>query len=270
MKHFFTILLAITCVPFANADDPVKIPFDTIKTRHMVVEVKINDKGPYRMIFDTGAPATLLSQKAARDSGVLTGKPNPFALFGSMGQKKIKNLKFGDLSLDGLDAMVLDHPIVEALAKAVDQPLEGIIGFNVFGRYDLTIDYQAKLLTLAPGKYQPIDMMQSMMKIMTKSIKEAERIPVHGPKGMLGMRVGKAKDDGEPGIDIEEVFEAGPAAKAGLKVGDRLLTINGRWTDQVADCFEAMTFAQPAAAVRLEIVRAGKKQVLRAEPTTGF
>ena len=270
MKHFFTILLAITCVPFANADDPVKIPFDTIKTRHMVVEVKINDKGPYRMIFDTGAPTTLLSQKAAREAGVVTEKKNAFALFGSMGQKKIKNLKFGDLSLDGLDTMVLDHPIVEALAKAIDQPLDGIIGFNVFGRYDLTIDYQTKTLTLAPGKYQPIDMMQSMMKIMMPSVKDLERIPVLGPKGLLGIRVGKAKDDAEPGVNIDEVFDDGPAAKAGLKVGDRLLTINSRWTDQVADCFEAMSFAQPAAEVRMEFVRDGKKQVLRAKSAVGF
>ena len=36
----------------------------------MVVNVKINGKGPYRLIFDTGAPFTLINNKIAKEAEV--------------------------------------------------------------------------------------------------------------------------------------------------------------------------------------------------------
>src|SRR5262249_457786 len=52
-----------------NAKPEVKtvtVPFELLKTQHMVVEAKINGKGPYRLIFDTGAPVNLLNNKVAK------------------------------------------------------------------------------------------------------------------------------------------------------------------------------------------------------------
>ncbi len=37
----------------------------------MVVRARINGKGPFRLIFDLGAPITLLSNQAAEASGVI-------------------------------------------------------------------------------------------------------------------------------------------------------------------------------------------------------
>ena len=44
----------------ARADDqpkvkPVVVPFELLPSGHMTVMVKVNGKGPYRLIFDTGA-----------------------------------------------------------------------------------------------------------------------------------------------------------------------------------------------------------------------
>src|SRR5262245_47470876 len=75
----------------ARADEaletkPVTVPFGLLKTQHMTVEVKINGKGPYRLIFDTGAPVTLINNKVAKEAGVLPKnfKQPLFAIFGSM------------------------------------------------------------------------------------------------------------------------------------------------------------------------------------------
>ena len=46
------------------------VPFEMLPTNHMLVEARINDKGPYRLIFDLGAPITLLSNRASEGSGV--------------------------------------------------------------------------------------------------------------------------------------------------------------------------------------------------------
>ena len=50
--------------------EPVKVPFDLLKTQHMTVMVKVNGAGPFRLIFDTGAPVTLLSNKVAKAGGL--------------------------------------------------------------------------------------------------------------------------------------------------------------------------------------------------------
>src|SRR3954463_14733071 len=75
---------------------PVTVPFELLKTGHMAVMVKVNGKGPYRLIFDTGAPITLLNNKIAKEAGLLKDVPRPlFTLFGSMGEVKVKALQVG-------------------------------------------------------------------------------------------------------------------------------------------------------------------------------
>src|SRR5262245_42098709 len=74
---------------------PAKVPFELLASKHMAVNVTINGKGPYRLIFDTGAPITLLSNKAAQEAGVLPkdARPPLLALFGAMGQFPIQTLE---------------------------------------------------------------------------------------------------------------------------------------------------------------------------------
>src|SRR5262245_23615083 len=109
-------------LPARAADEqpakPVAVPFELLPSRHMLVEVKINGKGPYQLIFDTGAPVMLINNKLAKDAGVITAKtPKPlFAPFGSAGQFAIKSLELGGLKADNVQAVVMDHPTVEAIA----------------------------------------------------------------------------------------------------------------------------------------------------------
>ena len=63
---------------------PVTVPFELLRSGHMALQVKVNGKGPYRLIFDTGAPVTLLNNKVAKEAGLLKGVATPaFTLFGA-------------------------------------------------------------------------------------------------------------------------------------------------------------------------------------------
>lgn len=236
---------------------PLRVPFDLLKTQHMVVDVKINGKGPYRLIFDTGAPINLINNKVAKAAGVLPKdfKAPPFALFGSVGQFKINSLELGDVKAEGLQTMVMDHPTVAAISKALG-PIEGIVGFSFFARYRTTIDYQAKVMTFVPVKFDPPDMMQNMMKLVLTRNPKAQR--VLAPAAQWGFRVGKDAADGEPGVPVREVLAGGAAEKGGLKAGDRLLTLDGRWTDSVNDCYAAAAQVPAGTAARLVVRRDGK------------
>jgi hypothetical protein len=265
MQHCLAGILIVALPSFTvraqeEIAKPAAVPFEMLKSQHMAVQVKVNGKGPYRLIFDTGAPVTLLSNKVAKEAGVFPEKfrPSPFAFFGSQGQFKIKDLEMGELKVANVDTMVMDHPTVAAMASALG-PIEGIVGFNVFAKHRTTIDYQAKSMTFVPVNFQPVDMMKQMMSVMLAAPAERARSKVLAPAGLLGIRVVKKVEDRDPGVDIAEVFAGSPAAAAGLKAGDRLLTLDGRWTDSVEDCYQAAARLQPGTLTRAEVVRDGKK-----------
>ena len=247
------------------------VPFDTIKTQHMVINVKINGKGPYRVIFDTGAPDSLVSNKVAKEAELIPKefKRPPIALFGSMGQFKMKTLEAGDLKAENLSVMVIDHPTVQALAGAVG-PIEGIIGFTFFGRYRMTIDYEKKLMTFTPVKYTPPDTMQAMMKKLLAPRSERERATILAPGGLFGLRVDKDAKDEEPGVAVQGVLADTPASAAGLKEGDRLLTLDSRWTDTVVDAYYAASRVRPGTTVPAVVLREGKRVELKITARAGL
>lgn len=155
----------------------------------MAIQVKINDKGPYRLIFDTGAPTNLVNNKVAKEAGLLEKGDKTAPLFGaSMNAKTIKKLEIGGLKLEGMTTMVMDHPTVSAIAEAVG-PVEGIVGFPFFARYKMTIDYEKKEMTLTPNGYIPGDAMAGMMeKLMGGASGKKAEPNVLAPGGGVGLR----------------------------------------------------------------------------------
>jgi hypothetical protein len=183
-----------------------------------------------------------------------------------MGQFKIDSVEIGDVKVKNLQTQVMDHPTVTAMASAVG-PLEGIIGFNFFAKYRMTIDYQAKEMTFVPVDFEPKDMMANMMKMLMNPKKTAK---VLAPAGQWGFRPAKDKDDAEAGVNVAEVHAGTAAARAGLMAGDRLLTLDGRWTDSVADCFAAAAAVKPGVSATLRIRRDGKERDLTVKVAPGL
>jgi hypothetical protein len=246
---------------------PAEVPFDLLKTQHMVVSIKVNGKGPYRVIFDTGAPIMLLNNKVAKEAGIFPKNFRQpfFAPFGSMGDFKIKTLELGDLKVHDIKTIVMDHPTVALISKALG-PIEGIVGFSFFARFRMTIDYQIKVMSFVPTKFDPPDMMKNVLKML----RPGNRTQVLAPAGQWGFQVHKSDEDEEPGVTVKQVLSGSPAEKAGLKAGDRLLTLSGRWTDTLADCYIAASYVQPGAEAVLLVRRNGEERQLKVKVATGL
>jgi hypothetical protein len=258
-------------VPAKADEKPIVVPFELLKSRHMAIQVKINGKGPYRMIFDTGAPTNLLNNKIAKETGLLGKGDKGAGLFGaSMGAKTIRTFEVGGVKLEGMGTMVMDHPTVAAIAEVVG-PVEGLVGYPFFARYKMTIDYQTKEMTLTPNGHQPGDAMQGLMnKLMANSSGKKVEPAVVAPAAVWGFTVEKDKDDDDAGVKVTDVFANSAAAAGGLKVGDRLLTLDGRWTDTVGDTFVAASGVKPGKAAALVVVRDGKEVKLTVTPGKGL
>lgn len=281
------VLAGLVAVPSAFADDPpaklkptaedkaksdakpVVVPFELLKSRHMAVDVKINGTGPYRLIFDTGAPTNLINNRLAKEAGVLKKDEKPaVALFGMGGAKSMDTLEIGGVKLEKVPVMVMDHPTVAAISKALG-PIDGIVGFPFFARYKTTVDYQKKEVTFTPNGYEPADAIKALMDRMMAGSKGKPEPRVVGSQGVWGFAVDKASDDEAEGVTVKEVLKGTPAAASGLKVGDRLLTLDGRWTDSEADTLTAASLVTPGRAVAVVVRRDGKDVKLTVTPAKG-
>src|SRR5262249_31323277 len=127
--------------------------------------------------------------------------------------------------------------------------LDGIIGFTFYARYKMSIDYEKKLMTFEPNNYEPGNVMQMLEKKLSAPPSERMAPRILAPSALLGIRVEKAKEDKAAGVTVKDVLADSPAAAAGLKAGDRLLTLDGRWTDSVTDTYIAATQLQPGSSV---------------------
>ena len=107
-------------------------------------------------------------------------------------------------------------------------------------------------------------------------------VALAGPAASLGLAflfacvvwfVGRPVSEAETTNQIGYVMEGGPAARAGLKVGDRILAVNGhpvkringmgRMGDSVA--WNVAVSSAPVIPIRFE--RDGKEQIVEVEPT---
>lgn len=280
MRTAFTLALACGLAAPVVAQEPkgdekpkaeaIVVPFELLSSRHMAVQVKLNGKGPYRLVFDTGAPMNLINNKIAKESGVIDAKTKRpgFAPFGAMpNAQTVKVLEVGPAKLEGVSTMVMDHPTVAAISEALG-PIDGIIGFPFFARYAMTVDYQKRELTLVPNDYKPGDYLQGLMEKMMNA-QQSKDPAVLAPAAVWGLVVGKEKDDEAAGVVVEKVLDGGAAAAAGLKPGDRLLTVNGRWTDTVADTFTAAGSVKPGKEAAVVVRRDGQEVKLTVKPAKG-
>jgi hypothetical protein len=252
-------------------EKPIIVPFETLQSGHMAVKIKVNGKGPYRVIFDTGAPIHLFNNKLAKEADLLKDAPKSIVPFlGTIAEVKVKELRVGSAGAADQHAIVMDHPLVELMSRKLGL-LYGIVGYPFFARYRMAIDYQAETLTLVPNGHKPANVLRSLestlMQLMTAGDQPAK---VLSPAAQWGLTARKKVDDDETGVDIQDVLASSAAAEAGLKAGDRLLTIDGRWTDSLTDLYEIASHLKPGTMVPLVVRRAGKEMQLRIKLRAGL
>jgi hypothetical protein len=130
------------------------VPF-TLVNNHIYVDAKLNGKGPYRLLCDTGGanvvkPA-VARQLGLRSEGALEGK-GAGEQSEDIGLVKIERVAIGDAVIERQLFAVFD---LEKLEPAEGAPMPGLVGYEVFKRFVVRIDYGRGLLTLTlPSSFQ--------------------------------------------------------------------------------------------------------------------
>ncbi|MDJ0837695.1 MAG: retropepsin-like aspartic protease [Acidobacteriota bacterium] len=147
-------------------------------TRHehgMVVGARINGKGPFYFVVDTGAAATVISDKVAEQSGLVpTGKKAH--VVGISGKRMHAWVgRATDLSVSGAKARQMEI-MVRDIKGLNEQGLAGLLGQDFLGRFHVNIDNKGQKITLAlPGEGKP-PVVSSEEKLMREILDQPDRL----------------------------------------------------------------------------------------------
>lgn len=137
----------------------ITIPIE-IYNNLIIVPVVLNGKLPLKFILDTGVRTTILTEKAFSDFLHLT-YARKYTISGPGGVKLIDAYITNNVSIDmpgihgeGHAMLVLDQDYLE-LRNYLGTDVHGILGYELFSRFVVQIDYDNKILTLMlPGRFK--------------------------------------------------------------------------------------------------------------------
>ena len=121
------------------ASSTVIVPLVGTKTLPLV-EARLNGKGPYRLLVDTGADVTLLQMRVADELKLPVLRPGTTSKLLALERLTIGGATFVDLVVG---------------AKSWNENIDGVIGFNLFAELLLTFDYPRQRLALRKGVLPP-------------------------------------------------------------------------------------------------------------------
>ena len=143
-------------ISFADGSNRATVPF-RLQNNHIVTDVRINGQGPFNVILDTGGMAMLTPATAkaltiaSHGSAAVTGVGSEVD---SGGFAHGITFEIGGVTLRGQNPLVADMEAPQPVRTA----LQGMLGYELFRRIIVQVDYRDQTLTLIdPAKFDHAD-----------------------------------------------------------------------------------------------------------------
>ena len=264
-------LASLCLAPSARAGEPAtpaaksfQVPYRLTKPKHILVRAKINGKGPYNFIVDTGAPALFVAVPVADKVGVKADDKgwstfDRFEIEGGVVLTKLKGRVETPPQVEGMNGLGL-----------AGVELHGMIGYNVLARYRMEIDFTRDKMVWTPLDYKMkapvslggrkggaggIDLLGGILKSVGSLLGTKASPPVR-LRGFLGVEL----KDGDDNPIVQAVLADGPAGKAGLKAGDHITHVQGRTVLDTQDVDRFLRRLNPGDSIKLTVQRGDDKK----------
>jgi hypothetical protein len=168
----FSLLITLTFVPVvlrAQAPDlraretfsigeESSFPFE-FRTGMIFVPVRLNGSKPLSFVLDTGSARMLIDRTLADRLG-LKRSGQGSVQGGGAGRIPIEFVQNVDLGLPGLESTGYEFSTadVQPLQASLGAKVDGILGYELFKRFVVTVDYESRTVTLMrPGSFHASD-----------------------------------------------------------------------------------------------------------------
>jgi hypothetical protein len=270
------VLVGATHAP-AHADDakptPIAVPYRLTPTQHVLVRVKLNGKGPFNFILDTGAPALFVAKKPAEKAG---------AVADARGWSRFDRLEVeGGVVFEPAMGLVQDLFQLEGMngMGLAGVELHGVIGYNLLARFRIEFDFTRDKLHWTKLNFEPqalarmggrsapggLDAIGGILKFLGGFLGLKANFAVE-PRGFLGAEF--SSDDDK--LIVRRLLPGGPADNSGLRVGDHLSKIAGDDVSSIDDVAKRLGQLPAQSRLKLTVLRDGKEIPLAIELGKGL
>lgn len=270
MRLALIVALLLSTVPLAAQEAPsatksaearpegkaVRVPYRLTPTKHVLVRAKLNGRGPFNFIVDTGAPALFVSPEAARKAELQPDEEG----WATVGRLEVE----GGALLEKQEARVQEPPQLTGM-NMVGLPgvrLDGVFGYGILARFRIEIDLTRRAMVWTPLGYEPLPLvplqelargngpggaaappavppmaapaapeqpakppelaaLEKLPNLLGSLVPKKVEVPVV-PRAFLGFEL--APGAGVP--RVVRVLPQSPAARAGVAVGDRITHVS--------------------------------------------
>jgi hypothetical protein len=252
------------------------VPYRLTEAQHVLVRAKINGKGPFNFIIDTGAPALFVATSVCKKLGIEKGKDgwgtfDRLEIEGGVVELKAKGRVETPFQIEGMNAL--------GLAGA---DLHGIIGYNLLARYRMEFDFTKDKMAWTRLDFDPglpkamgkagapggLDAMGTILKLAGMFMGKAPA-PKLVFRGFLGVDFGPAGGK-DGGVVINSVLAKGPADLAGLQPGDRITHFQSEEIQGLDDLYPLLAKVRAGQTARFTISRKDKSQKITVKVGEGL
>lgn len=226
----------------------VPMPYERIGDGKIGVRARLPGvRDTLLMLLDTGATKTVFFDRSLARLGhperrwpSLRGLKSP-TLYGETDLELVRVPRLSllgaaqPLVVDRMDAGIIQGGLAEALTRALDREVAGLIGFSLTRRFRLVIDLRERVLWWTPRE-------------VAADLRPFEYSSV-------GLQL--AREDGR--LRVVSVAAGSPAARAGIRPGDVLRAIDGQSVDALSlDQVGPRLEGRPGTALRLTLSRGSR------------
>ncbi len=243
---------------------PALVPYRLTDTHHTLVRVKINGKGPFNFVVDTGCPVMLISEPVGKKLGLDKGWAilDSLELEGGLELKKVKARIETPFQIEGMNGMGL-----------AGVELHGLMGYTVLAKFKMDFDFTKKQMLWTPVKTEPLppqalkgakgtdggmDTIVAIMRFVT-ALAGIGPPPPPQPRGFFGFEL----DQGDKLVRVARVLADSPAAKAGLQKGDVIVRVESSDVAAVSEVLERVSKITAGKSLNITIERGKEKHELK-------
>jgi hypothetical protein len=247
--------------PAPDVGKSYRVPYKLTDTNHALVRARVNGKGPFNFLVDTGAPALFLGTEAAAKVGLEPSRTDFWTV--------VDDIEFeGGARLKGMKARVEDLFQLEGM-NALGLPgarIDGVLGFTVLARYRIEMDPTSDRMTWTRLDFEPKEPFVPPGRRDNAAPPEVKALNAFGPIARLAAGiVGKQPEEqlhprGLLGIELDgariaRVLPGTAAARADVRAGDVLVKLNGRVVGTSKAAHEAAASIKVGDRVALRVLR---------------
>jgi hypothetical protein len=243
------------------------------ETLHLIVRAKLNGKGPFNFIVDTGAPAMYVTTAAAKEGAAQIDEDD----WGTFERMELE----GGAVIPNAKARVEDIFQIRGM-NSLGLPgvrLDGVLGYNILARYRMEFDLSKSTMTWTELDFDPplptplrgegkggappeLEAVGNLMQLFAPLFRRGDP-PAPEVRGFLGIEL--ADKDGS--VSIKSVLPQSPADLAGLKPGDVIAEFADLRVRSAAELLTHAVTIGPGEELRVRVERG--REVIDVVVTTG-